>query len=60
MTITEIKSSAAYQRRNSEWPSEGWDYTEWEECAEEAKAENVHATEINYSQPLRPLGNLTS
>lgn len=29
----------AFKRRDKEWPFESWDYTEWEECIEEAEKE---------------------
>ena len=35
----ELTKTNAYIRRNSEWSSDQWDYTEWEECIEEARNE---------------------
>lgn len=34
-----LAKTEAYKRRNKEWSSLFWDYTEWEECIEEAKEE---------------------
>lgn len=32
-------NTEAFQRRNKEWPWNFWDYTEWEECMQEAEGE---------------------
>jgi hypothetical protein len=41
LTLEEIEKSEAYKRRNAEWPSDQWDYTEWEECENEAFHEKI-------------------
>ena len=39
LTTEELMKTMAFQRRNAEWPALNWDYTEWDECLEEAKQE---------------------
>lgn len=39
MKMKDLTKTNAFKRRNSCWPAEKWDYTEWEECLEEAKKE---------------------
>lgn len=38
MSIEELRQTEAFKRRDAEWPSDQWDFTEWEECVAELEA----------------------
>lgn len=38
-TIAQIRKTEAFRRRDAAWPADQWDYTEWDECALEARRE---------------------
>jgi hypothetical protein len=39
INFPDLSKTEAFKRRDKAWSFESWDYTEWEECVEEAKKE---------------------